>query len=303
MNAESTNFPPPRWRGLLFNLGISLVLLLIAVALMLLAANAPLGPTFLVYLLAALVIASPLPLLLYRAYSLWTGHYQIDRNGVRLKWGFREEEIPIQNIQYVEYAEDLLFPLELPKLRWPGAIAGRKQQDQLGIVEFMAAEQPNMLMIGTGERVYVISPEDAKGFVRVYREAAELGSLSPYQPHSSYPQFLLADIWRDTLTRGLLIATLILSLALFVLVGWSVPVVDEVSLGFNTQIEPLPPVSPGQLFLLPSLNIVLVVASYLLSLVFFREQKRHPTVVVLWSANVLTALLFLVAVLFILQTG
>lgn len=303
MNVESTNFPPPRLRGLLFNLGISLVLVLFAVALMLLAANTALGPAFLVYLLAALVMAAPLPLLLYRAYSLWTGRYQIDRNGVRLKWGFREEEIPMHDIEYVEYAEDLLFPLELPRLRWPGVVVGRKKQDQLGIVEFMSAELPNMVMIGTGKRVYVISPEDAKGFIRVYREAAELGSLSPYQPLSSYPRFLLADIWRDTVTRVLLIATLILSLALFVLVGWSVPVVDQVSLGFNTQIEPLPPVSPGQLFLLPSMNIVLVVVSYLLSLVFFREQKRHPAVYVLWSANVLTAFLFLTAVLFILQTG
>ena len=300
MKANPTNFPPARLRGLLFNLGMVVFLGLIATAMMLLAVNTPLGPTFLLYLLAALLVAAPVPLLLYRAYSLWTGRYQIDRNGVRLKWGFREENISIYDIEYIEYAADLLFPLELPRLRWPGALTGRTRQDKLGLVEFMASDPENLVMIGTGEHVYVISPENAAGFIRVYREAGELGSLSPYEPYSSYPQFLLADIWRDRITRGLLIATLILSLALFVLVGWSVPLISEVSLGFNAQIEPLPPVSPGQLFLLPAVNIILVISSYVLSLVFFREKKNHQVVYMLWVANVLTALLFLIAVLFIL---
>jgi hypothetical protein len=73
-------------------------------------------------------------------------------------------------------------------------------------------------------------------------------------------------------------------------------------LGFNTLAEPLPPVSPGQLFLLPVLNILLVIASYILSLVYFRQQKNQPMVAVLWSSNSLMALFFLIAVLFILQT-
>jgi hypothetical protein len=300
MDVETKIFLPPRPRGLLFNLGMIVVLGLLVSALLMLAANSPLGPTFLLFLLAALGVAVPIPFLIFRGYSLWTGKYQIDRNGLHLKWGVREEEIPLGEIEYVEYAEDLLFPLELPRLRWPGAITGRRHQDKLGVVEFMAAEPRRMLMIGTPGHVFVISPKEPAEFIRTYREAVELGSLTPYEPASSYPQFLLADIWRIPGTRILLIITLILSLALFVLVGWSVPTVSEASLGFNPQLEPLPPVSPGQLFLLPSVNILFVIASYLLSLVFFREQRKPAVVYMLWVGNVLTALLFLAAVLFII---
>lgn len=303
MDAETKIFLPPRLRGLLFNFGMVVVLALVALALLLLAAGSPLGPTFLLYLLAALGVTVPIPFLVYRAYSLLVGKYQVDRNGIRLKWGFREEDIPILGIEYVELAEDLLFPLELPRVRWPGAVAGQRQQEQLGLVEFMAADPGGLVMVGTPGKVFVISPANPKEFIRTYRDVAELGSLTPYKSFSSYPQFMLADIWRIQGTRILLILTLILSLALFVLVGWSVPTVSDVSLGFSAQMEPLPPVLPGQLFLLPAINIFLVAASYVLSLFFFREQKRHPVVYVLWGGNVLTALLFLAAVLFILQNS
>lgn len=300
MRADHKTYFPPRLRGLAFNLGMILVLGLFSLALLILATETVLGPRFLLYMLAALVVVSPIPFLAYRAFSLWRGRFDIERNGLRLKWGLREENIPIETIEYVELAEDFLFPLEKPRLTWPGAVVGVNTQEKLGRVEFLAAHRRELVMIGTAARVYVISPGDAKDFVRTYREITELGSLSPLEPHSVYPQFFLADIWRIPRNRVLLIATLILSLALFGLVAWTVPTLSEVSLGYSAQIEPLPPVSPGQLFLLPFVNLAMVAASYALTLFFFRENKNHPMVTVLWSGNVITALLFLAAVLFIL---
>jgi hypothetical protein len=303
MNAETKQFHPPRRRGLLFNIGLVIGLGLLSAALFLLASRAPLGPLFLVYLLSAITIAAPTPLLAYRAFALYRSQYEVGRDGLRLKWGFREEDIPISEIEWVEYAEDLIVPLIKPRLIWPGAVLGKTEQEGLGEVEFLAAEEVEMVMIGTKQRVYVISPGSAGSFVRTYRKVNEMGSLAPLPAFSNRPTFLFVDIWQDAVTRVLLIVTLIFSLALFVWVGLAVPTLNQVSLGFTVKGLPIPPVSPAQLFLLPSVNILLVAANYLLSLYFFRRSAGHPVVYWLWAVNAVTSLLFLLAVFFILRAS
>lgn len=303
MTSEQAQFTPPRGRGLVFNIGLALGLGLLSAALFMLTSRAPLGPLFLLYLLGAVTVAAPIPMLAYRAYSLARSGYQIERDGIHLKWGFREEDIPITEIQWVEYAEDLIVPLIKPRLIWPGSVVGRTEQEGLGEVEFMAAEESEMVMIGTRKRVYVISPGDAGRFVRTYRKFYELGSLSPFPAYSNHPTFIFVDIWQNSITRVLLLATLIFSLALFVWVGLAIPSLEAVPLGFSIDGLPLPPVSPAQLFLLPTINILLLAANYLLSLYFFRRQANHPMVYWLWSVNAVTALLFLLAVYFILRAS
>ena len=303
MEPEGKLFSPPRGRGLLVNLGLIAALAMFGLALLVLASQTSLGPGFLGYLLGALVVTSPIPVLANYAYSLIRSHYEIQRDGIRLKWGFREADLPITEITFVELAEDLVFTLEFPPRKWPGAIRGTVQQEKLGTVEFLASQKNDLVMIGTPERVFVISPGDAKTFVRTYRKMIELGSLSPIPAYSATPSFFLLDIWRNPNLRSLLVLTSILSIALFGLVAWAVPTLPEVSLGFNTVGDPLPPVSPGQLFLLPALNIIFVIASYVLSVFYFRQKKGQQMVAILWSSNALTALVFLAAVLIILRTG
>lgn len=303
MDEHRKIFYPVRAPGLLFNLGISAGLALLAAALFLLATNTAIGPIFLAYLLGALSIATPIPFLVYRTFSLVRSKYELERNGIHLKWGFREEDIPFSEVSWVELAEDLIVPLQFPRTTWPGAVVGITHQEGLGLIEFLAGEKQELVMIGTSQRVFVISPGNAKAFVRVYQELIELGSLAPLQPYSNQPRFLLVDIWRAPVTRILLLITMVFSLALFVVVGLSIPELSQVSLGFNAQTVPLPPVAPGQLLLLPSINLALVIASYLLSLAFLRNSEMHPIMTVLWGGNAFTSILFLLAVFFILRAG
>lgn len=296
-------FYPPRRRGLLVNIGVSVGLSLLALALLLLAAQSPLGLQFLAYLIGAFFITAPIPTLTSRTYALVRSYYEVSREGIRLKWGFREVAIPVTQVTFVELAEDYLYTLQFPRLQWPGAITGENIQEHLGTVEFLAAEKTGLVMIGTEDRVFIISPENPKQFVLTYRQMIELGSISPMKAYSTAPNFILIDIWRVPLLRALLIITIVLSLALFVLVAWAVPTLTQVSLGFNAQGQPLDPVSPGSLFLLPALNLIFLVFSYLVSAWLFRTQKNHPLGTILWSSNALTALLFLVAVLFILSAS
>lgn len=303
MNAQSVRFYPSRRQGLLFHLGAILVFILIVSLLFVLATETELGLLFLLYLLGALFLAIPIPVLVYRLYALLRSTYEIDRNGIRLQWGLRAEDIPMANVLWVKLAKNVDPPITPPQLRWPGAVLGSHTEEGLGLLEFIASETEELVLINTPSRVFAISPEERDLFLQVFQEKIELGSLSPIRPYSAHPRFLPVDIWRLPAARVFLTISLILSLALFIWVSLVVPDISSVSLGFSSSGEPLPPVSAGQLFLLPVVNILLILASYALSLYFFRQSQNHPLIYVLSGSSTFTALLFLVAVYFILKTG
>ena len=303
MDIQPARFHPPRRRGIFLHVGAILGFTLVVMWLFLSATRAPLGLLFLLYLLGALFLAIPIPVLAYRLYALLRSHYELGRNGMRFQWGVREEDIPLTDVLWVRVAEDFNQSINLPRLRWPGAVIGSHTEDGLGPIEFIASEAGYLVLIGTKEKVFAISPEEPNNFLHIYQEMIELGSLAPLPPYSVYPRFLPIDIWRLPPIRIFLIICVVVSIALFVWVGLIVPDISTVSLGFLPGGEPLPPVSSGQLFLLPVANILLLIASYTLSLFFFRRAEDHPLIYVLWVSSTFTGLLFLAAVYFILQSS
>lgn len=59
------------------------------------------GPVFLRYLLLAGLCLLPLPLLVYRFRALQRAHYILERDGIRLRWGLRAEDIPMDQVDWV----------------------------------------------------------------------------------------------------------------------------------------------------------------------------------------------------------
>jgi hypothetical protein len=273
----------------------------LVILLFVLALDTELGPLFLIYLLAALFLAVPLPFVIYRFSAFVQGRYVVARDGLRLNWGLRVEDIPIDQIEWVRLAEDLLIPLILPRLRWPGALVGATQHQDAGRVEFLAADAESLVVIGTYKHVFAISPDDPQRFVHTFDQMIELGSLAPLRPYSSYPDFLLADVWRGRAAQLLLVPALVLSLALFIWVSLLVPIYDLIPLGYGPSGAPVDPVPAANLFLLPVVNLLLLLSAFALSLYFFRQRKDHPLTWVLWGSSLLTAGIFLAAVVRILR--
>lgn len=301
MNPDLQRFEPPRRTGLLLQGGTALLLAVLSFLLFSQALLAELGPLFLLYLIGAVALASPLPVLIYRIYSLARSHYTIARDGLQLQWGLRAEDIPMGDVLWVRYLGDQ--PLALPRLHWPGALVGKKQQAEIGTVEFMAAHSEDLVLVATPKMVYAISPEDYRGFLETFRRQIEMGSLAGMRTYSAQPTFLLSDIWEAPVARIFLVVDLALALALFVLVGFTIPRVPGVSLGFSPTGAPLSPVPSVQLLLLPALNIFLGVGAYALSMVFHHRQPDHPLAYVLWISTTFTAVLMLAAVLVILANS
>src|SRR5262245_9026208 len=98
-------------------------------------AQANVGPNFVVFLMVGLLAFVPVPVLRYRAYSLLRAEYILDRDSLELRWGLRNEAIPLTDIEWVRSADDLSQPLTPPALPMPGAVLGLRRHPDLGLVE------------------------------------------------------------------------------------------------------------------------------------------------------------------------
>lgn len=300
---EAQVFLPPRRRGLIFHLLLGVFLLLGSTGSLIIAlnpaqtwrGNLP-GGAFVLLLLLALLFFAPLPWAFYRGYALMNASYRLERDGLRLRWGLRAEDIPLPEIEWVRPAAELGFHLPLPRAIAPGAVLGVRQVAELGTVEFLASETSNLLLVAASERVYAISPQDVRAFTRAFQRTIELGSLTPLTRYSSQPAAFARRVWDDRPARAFLVAGLVLTLLLLVWVALVIPANPAVSLGFDSQGNPLPPVAGEQLLLLPVLGILIYLVNLLSGIYFYRREPSRPVAFMLWVASAFTPLLFMIAV-------
>jgi hypothetical protein len=293
-----TRFDPPRGKGLGLNISALLLDFVLLLSLLFIAVNQPPGLFVVLALLGALVLSLPLPILLYRLYSLWQSGYWVGREGIRLRWGLRLIDLPYDAILDVARADELEQVLTLPRWNWPGSVVGDVDNADLGQIEFLASDPGKLVVIGTKERVYAISPEQPQEFVFAYKQDSERGSLRPMIARSEQPIFVLVEAWAEPQIRRLLLAGGAFALGLLILVGILAPNLEAVSLGFAASGEPLPAVAGVQLFLLPALNLFFYMGNFILGLLFFRETKGVHISRLLWGSSLALSVFYLGAVLF-----
>ena len=294
-------FPPAKRLGLLFH-GFLVAALagLSAWGFWRLSAT-PVGPAFVLYLLIGLIAFAPIPLLGYRAYALYRALYTIDRDSLELRWGLRDEIIPLADIEWVRPVDDLTNPLGVPPFPLPGAVLGLKRHADLGVVEFIASRVRGLLLVGTPKRVYAISPARPAEFLDTFARAVELGSLGEAHSKSLYPSFVFAHAWSSGLVRFLWLAALFLNLGLATWISLLIPSSPVFALGLRPDRSP-DAVPSVQLIILPLVSALLSLAGWIAGLFFYRWTKRQTIALVLWGSGAFSSLLFLLAVLFIVMT-
>jgi hypothetical protein len=217
-------------------------------------------------------------------------------------WGLRVEDIPLTDIEWVRPASDLTQPLTLPIFRLPGAVLGTRRHPDIGLVEFIASDPRKMILVATSKRVFAISPEDPASMVQTFARAIELGSLSPADPLSVYPSFIVTQAWESPLARFLWMSGLFLNLGLVVWVGTLIPSVSQIPFGFNTLGIPDESAPSTQLILLPLISAFMYVAGLAAGLYFYRRDLQRPLAFIIWMAGTVCAVFFLLAVLFLVTT-
>jgi hypothetical protein len=301
-NPKTGHFPPARRFGLLIHLVIIILLAGVSVFGFINLTQAPVGPSFVLYLLMALLAFAPIPFLGYRAYALLRADYYIDRDSLAMLWGLRIEDIPLTDIEWVRPASDLTRPLLLPRFRMPGAVLGTRRHPDLGLVEFIASSSRNLILIATSKRIFAISPQNAAGLVHTFARATEMGSLMPAEPKSVYPSFLVTQAWDSPIARFLWMSGILLNLGLIVWVGILIPSLPKIALGFNPFGTPNQPVSSSQLILLPLISSLMFTAGIAAGLYFYRWERQRPLAFIVWISSTICAFLFLMAVLFLVTT-
>ncbi len=251
------------------------------------------GSNLILYLVLTVVMLAPTPLLMYRLYALIQASYTLERDGLRIRWGLRGEDIPLSQIEWIRPANELGLPLRIPLTSSPGAYLGATRVEGLGLVEYIASDIRTMLLVATPSKVYVISPADPRSFMRSFRRVFELGSLSPLPSYSVRPAAFLERVWADRPARMMMLAGLVLTAALFILVSLRIPTLQTVSLGFDAAQRPLGEGPPESLLLLAVLGAFSYGVDLLAGLFFYHYPSSKPVAYLLWGASVVVPILLL----------
>ena len=296
-------FRPPRRNGIIFHSYTIVILAIIGAYGLWKASLEESGPTFLVYLLVAILAIAFVPGFIYRIYALQRARYLLARDGISLYWGLRREEIPIDRVSWAGTAEQYKKVISKPFLHMPGAILGAQSQADGTLVEFLASSETNLVMIVTPDRTYAISPADAAEFMQTYRKLSEFGSLAPIQSMSVYPTFLLTRSWADRPARILIIISTLLALGLILLVSLNISSHPVISLRLDANGSPIELVAGVRLLLLPVLNTFFFIADMLMGLFFYRRADTKSLSYLMWASSALTSLIFMGGVYFILRVA
>jgi hypothetical protein len=285
-----------------FQVTLIIVATVLAALFAVLASQEPIGLRFTIYILVAAFAFFPLPFLAYWLYSLTRANYSLDREKLTLTWGLRVEQIPVSELEWVRPMEALATPLALPFVHLPGAIMGNRRHPDLGPVEFLASDSKTLVLVATSKRVFVISPEDTAGFMQNIQRAIEMGSLSPAEPQSVYPVFVVALAWESTLARYLWLSGLFLNIGLLAWVTLMIPSLGAIPLGFLPSGAAGGPVPGAGLILVPVVSLFFFIIGWVAGLTFYRRPDHRPLAHIVWASGVFSTLLFLVAVMFIVTT-
>lgn len=299
LDTKTGHFPPAKQFGLLLHGLLIIALAGTAIWGFVNLTNAQMGPMFVSYLLIGILAFAPIPFLGYRAYALFKADYYIDRDSLAILWGLRVEDIPLTDIEWVRPASDLTNPLSLPRFRLPGAVLGTRRHPDLGAVEFIASSARNLILIATSKHVFAISPRDAASLVRTFARATELGSLMPTEAKSVYPSFVITQAWESPIARFLWMTGLLLNLGLVGWVGFLIPSLPQVPFGFDPFGIPNETAPSVRLILLPLISALMFLIGLLGGLYLYRWERERPLAFIIWLSSTLCALLFLVAVLFL----
>lgn len=294
-----TDFPPPRRMGVIVQTTLALITGAASAGAIWTATQQPAGIEFVLLLLLSLVLLFPLGIFLYRAYALLGSGYTLDRDGLRLRWGLRAEDIPLPQIEWVRPASDMGFHLPLPPGALPGGILGTRMVEGLGPVEYIASDTEKLLLIATPEKIFAISPQHPNAFSRTFQRTIELGSLSPMPSRSALPATFLRRVFSDRPARILILAGLAMTVLLFVGVSLLIPSATQVVVAFDNQGQPAATTTSGWLLLLPVLATFTYVADLISGLFFFRNPSNQPVAYLLWSGGILTPLLLMAALIFL----
>ena len=263
--------------------------------------NVAVAPQLLPYIALIILFLATVPYLIYRLYALHRSEYILERGGIKLHWGWRSENLPMEEVDWVYRVEDLETAPHLPIIHWPGAVTGVRRFQRGPEVEYLASRTKGLIIIAAGDSYYAVSPNQVDEFISTYHALTELGAISPISPESVQPALILSEVFKIRPILWILISGGLLSISLLIWTLLVIPSRDLVSLGFTSAGVPHEGLDSVRLVLFPVLNTTAYLANLILGLFLFRNQENRFLAYLLWTGSLLVAILFHIGMLFILR--
>lgn len=195
-------YQPPRALGLSIGALLSLWSLGIALLLLNTGLGSEIGLTTLLVYLGALLTGALALLFGYWTFALATLSYEIDRNGLLIRWGATRQVIPLGAIEKLVPGEAVGVPA-VQGVSWWGHHVGSATIERIGDVLFYSTHQTpdQVLYVMTPERNYAISVEDRQDFAREIMTRQDLGPTAVVTHHVERSGAAAQAFWQDRLAR------------------------------------------------------------------------------------------------------
>lgn len=234
----------------------------------------------------------------YRWIAALTLTYDIDRNGLYIRWAGNQASIPLEQIVTIDLGSGPVF-LPLGLFQRVGTYWGRAFAGETPLYLYATQPPRDCLIVYTPDAAYAISPEDPEAFVQDLEQRRSLGATKPMQPALEYSRVFHYTFWRDGTVLALIVAAVFINLLALGLIAVAYPsLAPLVEMRFDATGE-LAELRPRhQTLFLPLAAFGLSLLNMAAGLSLY--QRLPSGARLLQGASVIVQLLFLVAVVQIL---
>lgn len=201
-----------RWSGLLA------IFVLIVLDLVLIERIAGREVDGISFLLALIVLASPLVIIYigYRTVGAFTLEYWVSRDAVTLVWGATRQVVPLRSIERVLVDPDIRAAAGPSPWHWPCPDRRRLNSPEVGVINSYATRplKEQLILVTPGES-YGLSPVDPEGFLKALQQRYALGVARQVEAELQRPPVWTWPLWRDRTALVLIGAGLLGVLLMF----------------------------------------------------------------------------------------
>lgn len=150
----------------------------------------------------------------YRVWALERLRYEVDRNGLYVRWGWATFTLPMPMMEEV-HPPGLSLSLPQRWWQWPASYVGRWDVGEKKLFLFSSRPVEEMWFF-CGPQVCVgVSPQDGQGLVKALNDRRRLGLTREHTLGWRYPSLLQHAFWQDTVALIALASGLLLLIALW----------------------------------------------------------------------------------------
>ncbi len=174
----------------------------------------------------------PVLLLVFQLFQIARSSYVANREGLTINWGFQKMVIPIQEIEWIRPYDQMGYTIPLPSLEKIGVLSGKLFYKDLGDILFFATSSRHAYLIGTTREVLFLSPADPKAFEKGIQDAVYRGSITPLERKDIQITSPTREIHSHPQVYIPLGLSILFSVGLFVLFGFTISMKDSIRVGF-----------------------------------------------------------------------